>query len=54
MVRLTISQMIGQRVDNKMVLKDVDIVNIVENFVQWTTAKKDVFMKEKCMILNLG
>ena len=54
MVRLTIYQKMVQRVDNKMVLKNVDILNIVENFVEWTTAKKDVFWKEKCMILRFG
>ena len=53
-VRLSISQEVGQRVEKKMVLKNVDILNIVENFLQWTRDKKDVFRKEKCMILNFG
>ena len=52
--RLSISQEVGQRVEKKMVLKNVDILNIVENFLQWTRDKKDVFRKEKCMILNFG
>jgi hypothetical protein len=53
-VRLSISQGVGQRVVKKMALKNVDILNIVENFLQWTTDKKDVFSKERCMILNFG
>ena len=53
-VRLTISQDAEQRVDKKMVWKNVDILNMVENFVQWTSSQNDVFRKEKCMILNFG
>ena len=53
-VRLSISQEVGQRVEKKMVLKNVDILNVVENFDQWTTDKSDVFRKERCMILDFG
>ena len=53
-VRLSISQEVGQRMEKKLVLKNVDILNIVENFLQWTRDKKDVFRKERCMILNFG
>ena len=53
-VRLSIAQDVGQRVENKMIWENVDILNIVENFVEWTTSKQNVFRKEKCMILNFG
>ena len=53
-IRLNISQEAEQKVDEKMVWKTVDILNIVDNFVQWTSSNKDVFRKEKCMILNFG
>ena len=53
-VRLTISQDAEQRVDKKMVWKNVDISNIVENFVKWTKSKKELFRKDKCLILNFG
>ena len=53
-IRLTISQEAEQKVDKKMIWKTVDILNIVDNFVHWTSSKKDVFRKEKCMLLNFG
>ena len=53
-VRLSIAQEVGQRVENKMVLENVDILNIVENFVEWTTSKQNVFRTENSMILNFG
>ena len=53
-VRLSIAQDVGQRVENKMIWENVDILNIVENFVEWTTSKQNVFRKEKTMILNFG
>jgi hypothetical protein len=51
-VRLTIAQDVEQRVEKKMVWKNADIMNIVENFVEWTNSKKDLCRKNKCMILN--
>ena len=53
-VRHSIAQEVEQRVEKKMGLKNVDIMNIVENFVEWTTSKKDLCRKEKCIILNFG
>jgi hypothetical protein len=53
-VRLSIAMEVGQRVDNKMWMKNVDIVNIVENFVDWTTSKKDLCRKQRCITLNFG
>ena len=53
-VRLSISQEVEQRVEKQMVLKNVDVLNVVENFDQWTRDKRDVFKKEKCMILDFG
>jgi hypothetical protein len=52
--RLRIAEEIGQRVEKKMVWKNVDILNIVENTVQWTTAKKKIFSNDKSLILNFG
>jgi hypothetical protein len=45
MVRLTISQVVGQRVEKKIILKNEDILNTVENLVQWTTRKKNILRK---------
>ena len=53
-VRLTISQEAEQKVEKKMVWTNMDILSILEIFVQWTTSKKDVFRKENCMIMNFG
>jgi hypothetical protein len=53
-VRHSIAQEVGQRVEKKMALQNVDIMNIVENFVEWTTSKKDLCREKNPMILNFG
>jgi hypothetical protein len=52
--RLSIAEGVGQRVEKKIVSKDVDIVPFISQVLDWTQKKPNIFRKEKCLILNFG
>ena len=52
--RNRISETIGQRVEEKIVHKKVDIVPLISQVLDWTQQKPNIFRKEKCMIINFG
>jgi hypothetical protein len=52
--RMSIADGIGQRVEKKIVPKDVDIVPFISQVLDWTQKKPNIFREEKCFILNFG
>ena len=54
MFRLSIAEKIGQRVEEKIGAKDVDIVPFIRKVLDWSQKKQNIFNTEKCLILNFG
>ena len=52
--RMSIGDGIRQRVEKKIVDKDVDIGSFISQVLDWTQKKPNIFRKEKCLILNFG
>jgi hypothetical protein len=49
-----LGQEIGQRVEEKIGYKDVDIVPLISQVLDWTLKKPNILRKEKCLVLNFG
>ena len=52
--RLSIAEKIGQRLEEKIGAKDVDIVPFIRKVLDWSQKKQNIFNTEKCLILNFG
>ena len=52
--RMSIADGMAQRVEKKIVPKDVDIVPFISQVLDWTQKKPNIFPKERCLILNYG
>ena len=53
-VRISIAEDIGHRVEKKVVYQHVDIVPFIMDVLQWRLNKRDVLKDEKMLILNFG
>ena len=52
--RMSIAEGVRQRVEKKIVDKDVDIVSFISQVLDWTQKKPNIFRKENSLILNFG